>query len=79
VIGPKLPETWLSPGARRRLELRALRKLVDERATYWHWQFMEHILGPEQDSLKAEVAQAKADAYQNVFHVLSLMRGFPWA
>jgi hypothetical protein len=79
VIGPKRPETWVSPGARRRRELHALRRIVDDRATHWHWQFMEHIIGPEQDYLKAQYAQGMADAYQEVMHALSLMRGFPWA
>ena len=79
MIGPKLPETWVSPGAKRKRELYCLRRLVDERATHWHWQFMEHILGPEQDYLKAEYAKGMADAYADLMNALSLMRDFPWA
>ena len=78
MIGPKLPVSWVSPAVRRKRELRALRKLVDERATHWHWQFMDHILGPEQDYMRAQYAQGVADAYQEVMNALSKMRGFPW-
>lgn len=77
MIGPKLPEGWVSPRKRLRQELYNLRKMTDRKATFWHFQYMEHSTSFNDE--KAQYARGMADAYSEVFHSLSLMRGFPWA
>lgn len=76
--GPRIPAAFEFPHARRKRELQALRKMADTKATHWHWRYMDCILGPEQDYAGAQYAQGMADAYSEIFHALSVMRGFPW-
>lgn len=77
MIGPKLPEGWVSAKARRKRDLYNLRKMADRKATFWHFQYMEHSTSFSDE--KAQYAKGMADAYAEVFHSLSLMSGYPWA
>lgn len=77
MIGPKLPEGWVSPRARRKRDLQNLRKMADRKAEYWHFQYMEHSV--IWNAEEAAYAKGMADAYAEVFHSLSLMSGYPWA
>ena len=77
MIGPRLPEGWVAPRVRLRRELKNLRKMADRKATFWHFQYMEHSTAFNDG--KAQYAKGMADAYAEVFHSLSLMSGYPWA
>lgn len=69
------------PKTTRHSRYRHLRRLVkfsDEKATHWHHEFMDAKLGPVPNEKWAGYSKGMADAYQEVFHYLSLIGGFPW-
>lgn len=58
--------------------MRRLSQYVDQKATYWHMEFMTArtslVLNPD----RLQYCKGMADAYSEVFHYLTLMRGYPW-
>lgn len=79
MIGPKLPPDWVPLGKRRRQELQNLRKMVDTKATAAHRNFMNEYASFDRDPQLAMYYKGYADGLSDVFHALSVMRGFPWA